>query len=119
MITAALRDKVEREIRRTENHLDALYDILDEIDKEVPKRKVMELGKWLPLIEESLSTIRGTRVFSVKEVTAIAQEIDTEVDRRVIYNCIKSYLKRHVRNGTFEQVNSTEYKRVNGGKRNG
>lgn len=117
MITAAVRTKLEREIARTENHLDALYDILNEVEKEAPKRASGKpVGRWIPLIEQSLKRVRGNRVFSVKQLTAHAQEIDSTVDRRLIYNCIKSYLQRNVKAGLFEQVNATEYKRITGGQ---
>ena len=115
MINAAVRNKLEREIARTENHLEALYEILSEVEKEVPKRRgSKQVGRWIPLIEQSLKRIRGNRVFSVKQLTAYAQEIDAAVDRRLIYNCIKSYLQRNVKAGVFEQINATEYKRIGG-----
>ena len=110
MITAKVRDMLEREIARTENHLDALYDILDEVNKEVPKRKVPDsVNNRIPLIEKALAKIRGDRTFSVKEVTALARRMEPDIDRRTIYNCIKGYLQRNLENGSFEQISSTEY----------
>ena len=89
MITATVRDKLEREIARTENHLDALYEILDEVNKEAPKRKAPEnVNNRIPLIEQALAKVRGTRTFSVKELTGFARRIEPDVDRRTIYNCI-------------------------------
>ena len=35
MITATVRDKLEREIARTENHLDALYEKLEREEEDV------------------------------------------------------------------------------------
>ncbi len=113
MITAVVRDKLEREIARTENHLDALYEILDEVNKEAPKRKAPEnVNNRIPLIEQALTKVRGTRTFSVKELTGFARRIEPDVDRRTIYNCIKGYLQRNLENGLFEQVSATEYRRA-------
>ena len=113
MITATVRDKLEREIARTENHLDALYEILDEVNKEAPKRKAPEsVNNRIPLIEQALTKVRGTRTFSVKELTGFARRIEPDVDRRTIYNCIKGYLQRNLENGLFEQVSATEYRRA-------
>ena len=114
MITAVVRGKLEREIRRTEDHLNALYDLLEEIEKEVPKRKVAgTVTSRIPLIEEALSKVQGNRIFSVKEATAFAQRIEPDNDRRLIYNCIKGYLQRGVQKGLFEQMSDTEYRRLN------
>ena len=113
MITAVVRDKLEREIARTVNHLDALYEILDEVNKEAPKRKAPEnVNNRIPLIEQALTKVRGTRTFSVKELTGFARRIEPDVDRRTIYNCIKGYLQRNLENGLFEQVSATEYRRA-------
>lgn len=113
MVSAAIRDQLEREIRRMENHLEAMYGILEAVTKEVPKRKVADsINDRIPLIEEALGKIRGSRVFSVKEVTALARRIEPDVDRRVIYNCIKGYLQRSLKSGLFIQVSDTEYKRA-------
>ena len=113
MIIAVVRDKLEREIARTENHLDALYEILDEVNKEAPKRKAPEnVNNRIPLIEQALTKVRGTRTFSVKELTGFARRIEPAVDRRTIYNCIKGYLQRNLENGLFEQVSATEYRRA-------
>ena len=113
MITAVVRDKLEREIARTENHLDALYEILDEVNKEAPKRKAPEnVNNRIPLIEQALTKVRGTRTFSVKELTGFARRTEPDVDRRTIYNCIKGYLQRNLENGLFEQVSATEYRRA-------
>ncbi len=115
MITATVRDKLEREIARTENHLDALYEILDEVNKEAPKRKAPEnVNNRIPLIEQALAKVRGTRTFSVKELTGFARRIEPDVDRRTIYNCIKGYLQRNLENEMFEQVSATEYRRAGG-----
>ena len=113
MITAVVRDKLEREIARTENHLDALYEILDEVNKEAPKRKAPEnVNNRIPLIEQALTKVRGTRTFSVKELTGFARRIEPDVDRRTIYNCIKGYLQRNLENGLFVQESATEYRRA-------
>ena len=114
MINASVRDKLEREIQRTENHLAALKDLLEEVLEEVPRRKTANEGltSRIPLVEEALAKVRGNRVFSVKEVTALAQRIDPEVDRRLIYNCIKSYLQTSVKRGEMEQVGTAEYQRI-------
>lgn len=113
MINASVRDKLEREIRRTENHLEALKDLLDEVLDVAPRKGANEgLTSRIPLVEEALAMVRGDRVFSVKEVTAFAQRIDPEIDRRLIYNCIKSYLQTSAKRGEVEQISSTEYQRV-------
>lgn len=113
MINASVREKLEREIARVENHLDALYDILDEVLIVAPRRKPSENGAdHIPLIRQALSKVRGTRVFSVKEITAFARRIDPEIDRRLIYNCTRGFLKRGVEIKEFIQVSPTEYKRA-------
>lgn len=112
MINASVRDKLEREIQRTENHLEALKDLLDEILEEAPRRKASDMTSRIPLIEQALGKVRGTRTFSVKEITALARRIDPEVDRRLIYNCIKGYLQVSVKRGEMEQVSDTEYRRL-------
>ena len=114
MITASVRDKLEREIQRVKNHLAALENLLDEVNEVVPKRKAANEGliSRTPLIEKALAKVRGSRIFSVKEVTALAQRIDPEVDRRLIYNCIKNYLQTSVKLGEMEQISNTEYKRT-------
>ena len=115
MVSAVMRNMLEKEIARTEIHLAALYDILDQMEQESPKRKMpRDTQSRIPLIKKALEKVHGGRVFSVKEVTDFAQRIEPDVNRRLIYNCIKGYLQRSVeRNeGLFEQVDINEYRRV-------
>ena len=112
MVTARVRQMLKREIQRMEAHIDALYDILEEVEQEAPKRKVPEnVNSRIPLIEKAIAKVRGTRTFSVKEITALCRRMEPDLDRRTIYNCVKGYLQRNLDNGMYEQISATEYRR--------
>ena len=106
-------DKLKREIQRTKNHLQALEDILAELEEEAPPRRpVTSQNSHIDLMEKALKRVKGNKVFSVKQITAYAREIDSSVDRRIIYNSIRSYLQTGVKYNEYEQVSDTEYRRV-------
>ncbi|GHV54330.1 hypothetical protein FACS1894206_06870 [Deltaproteobacteria bacterium] len=106
---------LEREIQRTINHLNGLKDLLEELlaEEDYTKRRTANPGTIdrRALVEEALTRVRTNRTFSVKEVTGYARRIDPDVDRRLIYNCIKNYLLTGVKKGQFEQVDKNEYRR--------